>query len=133
MFTVILKNILTWAKFMPLTKNQSFISFAPEPGKVQMKERNLNCQKMYINEKLSMAEQFTNFYSHRHFCFDAQVTRFTFSAAIPKSLELKRSLIALQKAQSDLKKTQQSKFENLHPQSVKTGSNEKGLFHSNQF
>ena len=32
-----------------------------------------------------------------------------------------------------LKKTQQSKFEKLHPQSVKTGLNKKGLFHSNQF
>ena len=34
-------------------------------------------------------------YSARHLRFDARVTRFTFSAAISKSLELKRSSIAL--------------------------------------
>ena len=31
------------------------------------------------------------------------------------------------------KKTQQSKFEKLHPQSVKTGSNEKAPFKLNSF
>ena len=72
-------------------------------------------------------------YSPVRLRLNGQVTRFTFSAAISKSLELKRSLIALLKAQSNLKKTQQSKFEKLHPQSVKTGLNKKGLFHSNQF
>ena len=54
-------------------------------------------------------------------------TKFTFSAAISKPLELKRSYIPLQKALSNSQKTQQSKLENLHPQCVKTGSNERGL------
>ena len=69
-----------------------------------------------------------NIYSGAHKRSDARTTRFTFSAAISKSLELKRSSIA----QSNSKKTQQSKFEKLHPQSVKTGSNEKAPFYSNQ-
>ena len=57
---------------------------------------------------------------------DAQVTRFTFSAAISKPLKLKRSYIPLLKAQSNSQKKQQSKLEKLHPQCVKTGSNERG-------
>ena len=58
---------------------------------------------------------------------DARVTRFMFSAAISKSLELKRSLIPLQKAQSNSEKLQQSKLEKLHPQCVKTGLKKKPL------
>ena len=38
---------------------------------------------------------FSSAYNARHLRFYARVTRFTFSAAISKSLELKRSLIAL--------------------------------------
>ena len=72
-------------------------------------------------------------YSPVRLRLNGRVTRFTFSAAISKSLELKMSLIALYKAQSNSKKPQQSKFEKLHLQFVKTGLNKKGLFHSNQF
>ena len=39
-------------------------------------------------------------------------------------LELQRSYIPLLKAQINSKKMQQSKLEKLHPQCVKTGSNE---------
>ena len=53
------------------------------------------------------------------------VFSFTFSAAISKSLELKKSSIPLSKAQSNFEKMQQSKLEKLHPQCVKTGSNER--------
>ena len=63
---------------------------------------------------------------------NALVTRFRFSAAISKSLELKSNLIALYKAQSNSKKAQQSKFEKLHSQCVKTGLKKRGFF-SNQF
>ena len=69
---------------------------------------------------------YKDLYSAYNSCLNAQVTRFTFSAAISKSLELKRSSICFQKAQSNSEKTQQSKLEKLHPQCVKTGSNERG-------
>ena len=86
----------------------------------------------YVSPWISNSVQWWS-YSRVRLRVYARVTRFTFSAAISNSLELKRSSIALWKAQSNSKKMQQSKFEKLHPQSVKTGLNKKGLFHSNQF
>ena len=50
---------------------------------------------VYMNSDRGVMTSFTESYSAYNSCLNARVNRFTFSAAISKSLELKRSSITL--------------------------------------